>query len=1086
MVEEPYRKTGPLSRKVRQREGRRRHFLHEVNHTVSSLNQMYSHDDQRGKGALLRPSAGQLQCVEFIQDAVEKLGAPADVSGPEALEELRVSVGYEAAPTSCPLASYNPDLVALPSGEMNPVPLEQLLGPNGRDEVEKFYQQRMLTPDVAKRMLDESGVQRCYQDPKLNDASAYGKFVKRLLDLNLLDLTLEAPAERVGIFFVRKKNHQMRLILDCRRSNCYFEEPTTTRLATGDAMSKIELEADQGLFVASADLQNAFYTMAMPTQLRKYFGLRAVTAGQLGIENWDGMPIPPSTKLHPRVAVIPMGWKWSLWFCQQVNERLCEKAGLSAATRLRDGQPVPDSNVCHIQYVDNLHVFGTDKEAVQRLFWQAVNGLRDAGLTVHEIEFDEGESKVLGWELGRDGTMRPSLRRVWRIRQAIRELLKRGAASGQQIERIIGHITFVSLCRREVLSIFGECYTFISRHYQQVVPLWKSVRKELSKWDGVSPLIRADLTQGWHHEVCAVDASEWGLGVTVSDFSLDEVRKMGRVCERWRFKDEDAKDPRAYALVEDELGWMGSSIGCDSDRPPKFAGIPFSAVDRVWKMVGRHKWRNLESMPVCEARASLNAVKHALRSKGSFNKRHVVLTDSMTAAVSFDKGRASRYRLRRVVEQVGALTLATQTMFRMRWIPSEWNPSDAISRGKWQPSKPSRFFGDDTPPTRSSSDMAAASKSAASETKAGAVDDGSSHGDSCWGTKRQEPLTWDIDLEEGRSRKKKDRRASRRQQRAAEDPSMTLRKASVSQVTRERYQKVWEELCHFNGAKIPERVDLVALDELVVEFLEMKYHDGEDLSSASYVAASVMFHVPRCKSMHGLGKTAQAMKGWRKLAPPRSRMPLPFEVVCLLAQTAVNKGMQEMGLLLVFMYLLYLRPGEAFRIRVQDIIKPVPRSKKIYQNYNVLLHPTEVGVPSKTYQWDEMLPLDLKHLKFLGPALMKVLDLEKRPKDHKAFRVSITEANDYMKEVWEPLQLKCLGPPHLYRLRHGGASFEAAEQLRSLTEIQVRGRWQTLKSVKNYEKGGRLPQLFASLKPKTRAAGVAARKQLEQLFRVKH
>ena len=56
-------------------------------------------------------------------------------------------------------------------------------------------------------------------------------------------------------------------------------------------------------------------------------------------------------------------------------------------------------------------------------------------------------------------------------------------------------------------------------------------------------------------------------------------------------------------------------------------------------------------MPVLEARASLYAVKHFLRNSTNFGQRLLVLTDSMTAAVAYDKGRAQSHKLRRVLEQ---------------------------------------------------------------------------------------------------------------------------------------------------------------------------------------------------------------------------------------------------------------------------------------------------------------------------------------------------------------------------------------------------------------------------------------------------
>ena len=367
------------------------------------------------------------------------------------------------------------------------------------------------------------GVRQCYQDPKLNDPHQYVGFVKKLVSLNLVELSTQPATETVGLFFVKKKGGKLRLIVDCRRSNCHFSEPLPIKLATGEAMSRIQASPEEPLYMASADLQNAFYTIEMPTGLRKFFGLRRIRAGQLGIDLVEGASVQPEQWIYPRVRVVPMGWSWAMWWVQNLSERICGRTGLTESERLRDGQSAPTGHFWHIQYVDNLRVFGRNKKEVEDRFWAAVDGLRQAGLTVHEIEIGDSHAKMLGWEVSTSSRLRPTPQRIWRIRVAIREILRRGRASGQQLERLLGHMTFVSLCRREGLSVLGEIYTFCKRHYQVVTPLWKSVRSELYKWDAISPLLFCDLSSPWSDTLLAVDASEWGLGVTSSVATLSEV-----------------------------------------------------------------------------------------------------------------------------------------------------------------------------------------------------------------------------------------------------------------------------------------------------------------------------------------------------------------------------------------------------------------------------------------------------------------------------------------------------------------------------------------------------------------------------------
>ena len=74
----------------------------------------------------------------------------------------------------------------------------------------------------------------------------------------------------------------------------------------------------------------------------------------------------------------------------------------------------------------------------------------------------------------------------------------------------------------------GDTYTYIKRHYSKAAPLWKSVRRELACWDGTAPLIYVNMTSPWDTTIYAVDASEWGMGVTTSEISADLAKQLGR------------------------------------------------------------------------------------------------------------------------------------------------------------------------------------------------------------------------------------------------------------------------------------------------------------------------------------------------------------------------------------------------------------------------------------------------------------------------------------------------------------------------------------------------------------------------------
>ena len=713
-----------LSRGCRQRVAKRLWFQKEVNRCIGSLNQLYdfSLPGRRAQqvGDQLLPNLAQVRSLEFIEECIGDLGPSDSMSGAEALMALRIVQGYEELPTTSALGSFVPDKVSLPSAEVQPVQLSAAMGPDGQIMMEDFIYDQVLSEDDARSKLEASGIERCYTDPKLRSQVAFEEYVDRLHGLGLVDFSIEKAVEETGIFFVKKKGDRLRMILDCRRSNCWFKEPKGVKLTTGESLSKIRVKEDQQLYVCSADLANAFYTLSTPLPLRKFFGLKRVRAAAVGVQEIGGVRVSPDQWITPRIAVLPMGWTWALYWCQKLHEAAAERSGLSVGERLQDFHPPPTDGFYHVQYVDNLHVFGVRQEEVRSRFWAAVEELRSIGLTVHEEEDCLESTKVLGWEYESKATFRPGRTRVWRVRKAIR-----GKASGQQLERVIGHATFISLGKREALSVFAEVYTFIKRHYKQEVELWKSVRRELSIWDGISPLITQDLSAPWCEKLQAVDASEWGLGVCETDAAQVEVEQLSRFSERWRFRGPESSGARASIIAAHSTVCCGSAAFSfsrgmkDSDfsapspgglnldeedevslvlpQPNSFVGVGFSTVARPWRVVGRYKWKKRESMPVFEARSTLHAVKHALRRVGSQRMRHIVLTDSMTAALAFTKGRTKGQKLRNVVQKVASLSLATGSTFFPRWIPSEWNPADGPSRGGHAPSEPQQLLGDALP-----------------------------------------------------------------------------------------------------------------------------------------------------------------------------------------------------------------------------------------------------------------------------------------------------------------------------------------------------------------------------------------------------
>ena len=142
----------------------------------------------------------------------------------------------------------------------------------------------------------------------------------------------------IGLFFfVAKKNGKLRIIFDTRVVNTYFKTPPSTRLPTSSAFSSLET-SDKPVYVASGDLDCAFYRLGLPSDMGQYFSLPVVDSTLVRVFYLDGSVVPPGTPLLPCLTVLPMGWSWAMHLCQGVLRHSIFQAGLSREFLVEDGQ----------------------------------------------------------------------------------------------------------------------------------------------------------------------------------------------------------------------------------------------------------------------------------------------------------------------------------------------------------------------------------------------------------------------------------------------------------------------------------------------------------------------------------------------------------------------------------------------------------------------------------------------------------------------------------------------------------------------------------------------------------------------------
>ncbi len=161
-------------------------------------------------------------------------------------------------------------------------------------------------------------------------------------------------------------------------------------------------------------------------------------------------------------------------------------------------------------YVDNIAILPTSKHHCNRTMQRVIETMQNDGLVVHEVEPASTTAKFIGLELHHN-TFYIKRVKMWRVRKALRFVLKRGFISGVALEVLLGHITWLMMVRREALAILCACYDVVREHYRVHVPLSEDVRQELFQVSSLLPLLSSSVAAEWSEDLYCSDASPSGL-----------------------------------------------------------------------------------------------------------------------------------------------------------------------------------------------------------------------------------------------------------------------------------------------------------------------------------------------------------------------------------------------------------------------------------------------------------------------------------------------------------------------------------------------------------------------------------------------
>ncbi|CAK0839371.1 unnamed protein product, partial [Prorocentrum cordatum] len=494
------------SRAARSRLRKKEHLHAWTQEVLVSINELYGHGSLPADG---KSSLAQECGLEHVRRVVEDAGPPPACTAAAAHRELcGPGHGYVFEPEH--IASYDRSLVSLPKG-------------GGLADGSRILEGEALQQWVGWRQLlkrqPEGGSQapKPHYDGKFRSRSTRAQFVGDLLDAGAVSLTQQRE-ETVGAFFVHKSNGMQRLIIDPRRVNDLFEAPAHTVLPTAGAWSALEVPMGQELHLAQADVDSAFYRIGLPRGAQEMFVLRAVhlpTLLKLRPDLSDQLPPGIEAWASPCLEVLPMGWTWSLYFCQCMVMAGVQAAGFALSDFIQDRRAAPSvtdrSRVA--VYVDGVAVVGLEANLVTSDCERVAAKLEALGLKCKGVEAAGSDTTFTGlsFEVA-SGKIRLSRSRTWKLRLALLHAASRGWASG---------VETLALLRRAAALV---CFAFVDakRPYSTVVTA--------SDASGAS---RYDFG---------------GYGVMETDWDLESVRAAAGQAEKWRWCVSDAIAARAQTL----------------------------------------------------------------------------------------------------------------------------------------------------------------------------------------------------------------------------------------------------------------------------------------------------------------------------------------------------------------------------------------------------------------------------------------------------------------------------------------------------------------------------------------------------------
>ena len=148
-----------------------------------------------------------------------------------------------------------------------------------------------------------------------------------------------------------------------------------------------------------------------------------------------------------------------------------------------------------------------------------------------------------------------------------------------------------------------------------------------------------------------------------------------------------------------------------------------------------------------------------------------------------------------------------------------------------------------------------------------------------------------------------------------------LERRVVQKTVRDNYCKECDRLLAFANEKCLPMVSDDEVDQAIVEYLNHLFFMGDHSDRGDKVLAAFFDRFPSFSKAGSrrVPRSWRCLKGWRKLTPKKSRLPLPAAIWCGLAWRLCCRNQTPMAVFLLVALDSYGRPGEMLRMKRKEL-----------------------------------------------------------------------------------------------------------------------------------------------------------------------